>query len=166
MFTSLLFFCFALLMIPKETRANALVFVFGFSAFQFRDLIDDLLIHLLFIPTDEDVTFIYALSATIIYGILNKLNIKNNYISYVASILELLVFVNLIGWLMYESNLEPFYYDLASNGLILIMLAIMTWSLPSGRNFIKNRYISMVYSFNSKSDSIQAEQRKEKGLQR
>jgi len=160
-----MFFSFVLLLIPRETRANALVFVFGFTAYQFIGLADSLLIYINSHITSYDTSFYYALSTSIIYVIIKQLSIKNSYISLVAKLLVALMVVNLIGWLMYDSYMEPFYYNLVSNALLLLIICIFTWSLPSGRNFIKNRYSSMVYSFNTKGDTMQTKQRKEKGLQ-
>jgi len=159
-----MFIWFILLVIPKETRTNALVFVVGFSAYQFIFLADSLLIYLITPIVEYDTTFHYALSATIIYGIINKLSIENNYISLMVKLLIAMMVVNLVGWLMYDSYISPVYYDIVSNTLLLLIICIFTWSLPGGRNFIKNRYSAMVYSFNTKGDPIQTEQRKEKGL--
>jgi len=164
MFNSAMFFCFALLLLSKETRGNALVFVFGFSAYQFIGIADSFLLYILSFVTSEDTTFYHALSATIIYGILRKLNIKNNYISYVAIILVMLITVNAIGWIMYQSYVDPFYYNLASNFLILNALAIMTWSVPGGRNSIKSWHSLMVHRINTKSGSMQIKQREKEGL--
>ena len=166
MINSIFFICFLFLLIPRETRANALVFVLAFSAYQFIDLADSLLIYISSHITTHDTTFYYALSATIIYVIIKKLSIKNSYMSLVAKLLVALIVVNFFGWLMYDAYMEPLYYDYLSNALLLTIISIFTWSVPSGRNFIKNRYTAMVYSFNSKSDSMQIKQRKEKGLER
>ena len=161
-----MFFCFLLLVIPKQTRANALVFVLGFSAYQFIEIADSYLLYRLSFFTDYDTTFYYVLSATILYVILKKLNIKNKYISYVAKALVTLMIVNLVGWLMYDSYVSPIYYDVVSNILIFTMLAIMTWSLQSGRNFIKNKYSTLVHSFNSKRYPAQIKQREKEGIPR
>ncbi len=166
MFNSVMFFCFVLLLIPRETRANALVFVFGFAAYQFIGIADSFLLYILSFITSEDTTFYHVLSASIIYGILRKLNIKNNYISYVAIILVLLITVNAIGWIMYQSYVDPFYYNLTSNFLILNTLAIMTWSVPGGRDSIKSWHSIMVHRINSKSDPMQIKQRKKEGISR
>ena len=160
-----MFFCFVLLMIPKETRANALVFVIGFSWFQFIEITDSLLIYINSHLTSYDTSFHHALSVTIIYGIIKQLSIKNSYISLVAKILIALMVVNLIGWLMYDAYMEPVYYDLASNFLLLLIISLFAWSLPNVRDSIKNRCSIMVNSLDTKSDSMQAKQRKEKGIQ-
>jgi len=154
MFNSILFFCFVLLLIPKETRANALVFVLGFATYQFIELADSFLIYNLSLFTDYDTTFYYVLSASVLYVILIKLDIKNKYISHIATLIIALMITNLFGWLMYDIYIDPIYYNLLSNGLIVTILFLLTWSLPGGRYFIKNRYIAMVRSVDSKGHSI------------
>ena len=166
MLNSIMFFCFILLLIPRETRANALVFVFAFTGYQFIDLADSLLIYINSHLTSYDTSFYYALSTSIIYVIIKQLRIKNIYMSLVAKILVALMVVNLGGWFMYDSYMDPALYNYTSNILLLLIIRIFTWSLPGGRNFIKNRYTAMVYSFDTKSNSMQTEQRKEKGLQK
>lgn len=164
MINSLIFFSFIILLIPKETRANALVFVFGFTAYQFIYLADSLLIYINSHLTDYDTSFYYALSTTIIYVIIKQLSIKNDYISLIAKILVALMVVNMGGWFMYDTYIDPVYYNVLSNTLLLLIICIFTWSLPGGRAFIKNRHTAMVHSLNTKSGSMQIKQRKEKGV--
>ena len=141
-----------------------MVFVFCFSAYQFIFLADILLVYVNSHLTNHDTTFHYALSATIIYGIICKLSIKNNYISLIVKLLIAMIVVNFVGWLMYDMYASPIYYDITSNALLLLIICIFTWSLPGGRYFIKNRYSTVVHSIATKSDSMQIKQREEKGL--
>jgi len=155
-----------LLVIPKETRGNALVFVVGFSCYQFIELADSFMIYIVSFLTDYETTFYHVLSATILCGILCKLNIKNKYISHISNMLVALMITNLFGWLMYDAYIDPIYYNLLSNGLIVTILIMLTWSLTSGRNTTKNRHIAMVHRFNTKSNSAQSQQREKEGIQR
>ena len=166
MFNAAMFFCFSLLIIPKETRGNALVFVFGFAAYQFIELFDSLILYITSSVIDYETTYYHVLSTIILYVILKKLSIKNDYISYIANILVALMIVNAIGWVMYDSYIDKVYYNSAANMLIFSMLVIMTWSLPSGRNFIKYKYSALFHSFNSKRYSAQIKQRTKEGVQR